>query len=345
MKYTKKNLAELDHCYAVNVMDVQGEPYAFFAAENHGPCFAVDCASGGHRLEVWQQPGGTMGMVPIPGRSGEFLAVQRFFRLYDWEEACLVWVKPDGMGSFAVRELFTLPYLHRFDILERSGKLWLVVCTLAAHKQTREDWSTPGSVYVAPFPQDWDESIQLQKLLGDCYRNHGYARQHQKGYDVGIVTCDSGVFEITPPGNSEGAWQVSQLATMAASDADFVDIDGDGELEMATIEPFHGQYFRIYKRVNGCYQQVFQHPEVTEFYHVVKAGTLAGKPCFVGGCRRGLQQLFVITWDAQQQRFVVDTVDSGVGPSNVCLYHGPKGDVIYSANRESAQAAAYAVEE
>ena len=92
------------------------------------------------------------------------------------------------------------------------------------------------------------------------------------------------------------------------------------------------------------YRKVFEHPEATEFYHVVKAGYLAGVPCFVGGCRRGRQQLFVVYWDAESGRFRWDLVDEGVGPSNVWIHHGADGDEIYAANREAAQAAVYTVE-
>lgn len=340
MKYTKKPLAELDHCYAVSVMESAGQPWAFFAAENRNPCIAVDCATHTRKKTVWEQPGGTMSMVEIPGRPGEFLAVQKFYKLFQWEEACLVWGKPAGEG-YAVRELFTLPYLHRFDILRRDGRAWLVACTLAAHKETREDWSQPGSVYAAPLPDDWDGKIELKEILGGCYQNHGYARLAGPGYDIGLSTCEQGVFKLIPPAAGSGEWTVEQIMPQATSDADVIDIDGDGEAEIATIERFHGCYFRIYKKIGGEYQQVYQHPEVTEFYHVVKAGKLAGRPVFVGGCRRGRQQLFVVCWDEKAQAFVTDTVDEGVGPSNACIYDNR----IYAANREAAQAAVYFVEE
>lgn len=344
MKYRKKILAELDHCYAVNVMDVAGEPYAFFAAENKNPCFAVDCATQTKRIQVWDQPGGTMGLVPIPGRPGEFLAGQKFYRLFDWEEACIAWVKPDGKGGYEFKEVCAKPYLHRFDLLQRDGRTWLIACTLAAHKTARDDWSFPGSIYVAEFPSDWDQEIHLTELKGDCFQNHGYTRLHRDGYDIGLATCEQGVFEVIPPAAGSQAWEVRQIMPQATSDADVIDIDGDGEPEIATIERFHGCYFRIYKKVDGTYRQVFEHPEVTEFYHVVKAGTLAGRPCFVGGCRRGKQQLFVVWWDKEGQTFQIDTVDEGVGPSNVCIYNGPGGDAIYAADREAALAAAYFVE-
>ena len=344
MRFTKRILEEQDHCYAVSVMQADGAPYAFFAAENRGGCFAWDCDTLTRRKTVWEQPGGTMSIVPIPGRPEEFLAVQKFFRLYDWEEACLVWAKPDGQGGYQVKELFTLPYLHRFDLLERDGRVWFIGCTLAAHKQTREDWSCPGGVYIAPMPNGPDEPFELTVLRDDFYQNHGYARVQREGYTAGLVTCRQGVFLVSPPAAPDGEWTVEQLMDQPTSDADLIDIDGDGEAEIATIEEFHGCWFRIYKKTAGGYQKVFEHPEVTEFYHVVKAGTLCGQPVFVGGCRRGKQQLFVVRWDAAAGAFAVDTVDEGVGPSNAAIYNGPAGDCIFAADREAAKAAVYFAE-
>ena len=345
MRFEKKVLAELDHVYAVNVMESCGEDAVFFAAENRGPCIAVDCAGHERIKRVWDEPGGTMSMVSIPGRPGEFLAVQKFFRLYDWEEACLVWVKEDGRGGYAVKELFTLPYLHRFDILQRDGRCWLVVCSLAAHKSARDDWQYPGSVYAAPMPDGPDGKIELKEIMGGCFQNHGYARISQDGYDVGLIACAQGVFRLIPPRAGGDGWTVEKIMDMATSDADAIDIDGDGEREIAAIEPFHGCYFRIYKKIGGAYRMVYEHPEVSEFYHVVKAGYLLGRPCFLGGCRRGKKQLFAVYWDKETKSFVTETVDEGVGPSNACIRNGRDGDVIYSANREAAQAAAYFVRE
>ena len=165
------------------------------------------------------------------------------------------------------------------------------------------------------------------------------------GYDAGLVTCQQGVFLFIPPAKESSDWDVQQLMTQRTSDAALIDLDGDGEEEIATIEPFHGKYFRIYKRQDGVWTQIFEHPETTEFYHVVKAGTLCGRPAFVGGCRRGKQQLFAVTWDQAAQKPVVQLVDEGVGPSNVVIYHGAHGDCIFAADREAAEAAVYFAEE
>ena len=344
MRFRKKILKEQDHCYAVSVMDTKEGPYVFYAAENKGPCYAWDCASLSNERTVWDGPGGTMSMVPLPGKKGEFLAVQKFFRLYDWEEACLTWVKEGDDGGFKVKELFTLPYLHRFDILQRNGNTWLIACTLAEHKKTREDWEYSGKVYAALLPEDLSEDIKLSVLKDDLYQNHGYARITKEGYDTGLVTCREGVYEFVPPETADGEWKIEKLMPQPTSDADMIDIDDDGEPEIATIEEFHGCWFRIYKKIDGAWKMVFQHPEVTEFYHVVKAGWLCGKPVFVGGCRRGKKQLFIVYWDNASQGFIAETVDEGVGPSNAVIYNGENGDMIFSADREDAKAAVYFVE-
>lgn len=347
MHFTKRILEEQDHCYAVEVMQVQGEPYVFYAAENRGGCFAWDCETLSKRLSVWEQPGGTMSIVEIPGKPGEFLAVQKFFRLYDWEEACLVWVKPRSDGNFDVRELFTLPYLHRFDLLKRDGRVWLLACTLAEHKQTREDWSCPGNVYGALLPDDWNQPIELTRLRSNFYQNHGYCRIPREKFNQGLVTCQQGVFLVTPPAGNDDpvTWDIRQLMTQPTSDAALIDLDGDGQEEIATIEAFHGNHFRIYHRSGDEWTQIYEHPETTEFYHVVKSGTLCGKKVFIGGCRRGKQQLFAVSWNPETQSPEMTVVDEGVGPSNALIYNGRNGDWIFSANREKAQAAAYLVEE
>lgn len=343
MKFEKKLVEKLDRCYAVNVIDINNEKYGFYATEGHGECFAYDCESFTKRAQVWEQPGGTMSMVPIPDKPGEFLAIQKFFRLYQWEEACLVWVKLDKNGKFQVKKMFTLPYLHRFDIVKRSGVNWLLCCTLAAHRDSKEDWTTPGSVYAGILPENPEEEIKLQCLKGDCFQNHGYTRVWKDDYSYGLITCQQGVFSFIPPKTVDGSWEIKKILNKAVSDVDVIDLDGDGNLEMAVIEQFHGRYFRIYKYIDGVWEKVYEHPEVTEFYHVVKAGTLCGEPVFLGGCRRGKQQLFAVSYRKDLKKYEMTVIDEKIGPSNVCIYNSIKGDKILVAGREIGQALVYEV--
>jgi hypothetical protein len=76
----------------------------------------------------------------------------------------------------------------------------------------------------------------------------------------GLVTCEEGAFEVTPPQTPGGEWTVTQFMDWPISDISAIDIDGDGELEFATIEAFHGEYFRVYKKIDGVLQEGLRAP-------------------------------------------------------------------------------------
>ncbi len=346
MKFEKTPLFELDHVYAVNSIEMpDGSRQALFASEAHDACYMLplpECDAEKRTL-VWSQPGGVMSMVPIEDRPGEFLAISKFFRLYQWEEAEIIWVWPDGKGGFNTKSLLNIPYIHRFDVIKTEKGLFFIGGNLSDKKETKDDWSVSGNVFTGEVDLENREIRNVQKLMTGIYRNHGYCRDVENGVTRSLIGCHDGIFAVTAPGMGGDGWQVEKLADMSVSDMAMVDIDGDGEKELATIEPFHGQYFRIYKNNGGKWEQVFQHPEVTEFYHVAWAGTLCGRPAFIGGCRRGKKQLFAVLHNGKD--FEINTIDQDVGPSNVSVFHGPDGDMILAANREKGEAAVYRVSE
>ncbi len=100
MKFNRNILTELERCYSVACMDINEKPHAFFASEGRFGCYAFSCSDYTDGKTVWDQPGGTMSIVKIPGKKGEFLAGQKFFKMFDWEEAEMVWVKTLADGSF-----------------------------------------------------------------------------------------------------------------------------------------------------------------------------------------------------------------------------------------------------
>lgn len=349
MRIEKQNLSALDQCYSVSVMEHNGAPSVFFASEaRDGACLAWDIPGLKNRQTIWTEPGGCMSMVPIPGRQNEFFAIQRFYRLWNWEGAQLVWVKLTDDGETFMKPMVNLAYLHRFDFLCSEGEVYLIACTVADRKSSLEDWSCPGRVYVAKLPQNLEDGLELTTLRDGLYQNHGYARIRWQGREAGLVTCRNGAFVVTPPtGRSQIGqsrdWQVEQLLDIPISDADMIDIDGDGQPEMATIEAFHGDRFRIYKKIDGAWRMVFQHPEIADFYHVVKAGVIAGCPVFVGGGRGGKQQLFLVRQDGPGADFEVVTMDEGSGPSNVAIAGIDGMDMVFAANRQSNYATVYKI--
>jgi hypothetical protein len=324
----KRFLASLNRCYSASHIVVDGQARILLATEGEGPCLAWAGAEYAAQHVVWDGPGGTMSIVPIAGTNGEFLAVQKFFRMFQWEEAKVVHVRPSGNASYDVSDVLHLPYIHRFDVLPVGDRLYFIGCTLATHKDSKEDWGSPGKIWVGEYTGSGP--LQVTVLKDGLTKNHGYSRLTRDGTASSLVTCEQGAFEVTPPQRPNDPWIVRQFMDWPISDIAAIDIDGDGELE--------------YKKIDGAFRQVYEHPEVSEFYHVVVADTLASRPVFIGGCRRGKQQLFYV--HAVQTGPLVlqaQVIDEAVGPSNVHVMHEAQRDIIVSANREKAEAALYIV--
>ncbi len=342
MKIQKQFLATLKGCYSCNSIELNGRTNILLASEGENACLAWSAPDYTQRHTVWEGPGGTMSIVPIPGTNGEFLAVQKFFRMFDWQEAKVVHVRPLATGGYAITDVLQLPYVHRFDLLTVGDRHYFIGCTLATTKATRDDWSNPGKIWVGEYTGVGPMKISV--LKDGLTKNHGYSRLVQDGVMRGLVTCEEGAFEVTPPQIPGGEWAVRQFMDWPISDISAIDIDGDGELEFATIEDFHGPYFRIYKKIDGAFKKVFEHPEVTEFYHVVVGASLAGEPVFIGGCRRGKQQLFYVRAKKKSPlELEAVLIEEGVGPSNVYVLHEKNRDIIVAANRETDEAALYVV--
>ena len=342
MNIQKQFLATLPMCYSCNSIEVNGRTNILLASEGENPCLAWSAPDYTQSHAVWSGPGGTMSIVPIPGTNGEFLAVQKFFRMYDCEEAKIVHVRPQPSGGYEVTDILSLPYVHRFDLLTVGDRHYFIACTLATTKATKDDWSDPGKIWVGEYTGVGP--LKINVLKDGLAKNHGYSRLVRNGLMHGLVTCEQGAFEVTPPQTPGAEWTIRQFMDWPISDISAIDIDNDGELEFATIEDFHGRHFRVYKQVDGVFKKVFEHPEVTEFYHVVVGTTLAGEPVFIGGCRRGKQQLFYVR--AKQQaplELEAVVIEEGVGPSNVYVLHEKDRDIIVAANRESDEAALYIV--
>ena len=109
MKFEKRFLTEMNRCYSASSIVVDGQSRILLATEGEGPCLAWSGPDYAARHTVWDGPGGTMSMVPIPGTDGEFLAVQKFFKMFQWEEAKVVHVRPLSSGGYEVTDLLHLP--------------------------------------------------------------------------------------------------------------------------------------------------------------------------------------------------------------------------------------------
>jgi len=342
MRFEKIKLDTMERCYAAGVITAGGKSYAVFASESiGGPCYAYSGKDFSHREIVWENSGGTMSIVQIPGRDGEFIAVQGFFPGFQSAGAKLVWGK-HGAAGWKVKDFAALPYVHRFDLFTVEDEIYLFAAVLCGSKKDREDWSDPGKILVGKLPRTPEGGIEFFELYGNQTRNHGYCRARFNGKDAAYWSSDDGVFAAVPPQKKGGQWNITKLIDRPVSDIALCDLDGCGEDEIVSIEPFHGNRFVVNKKSGSGYEVVWRYPSEIDFAHTVVNCRLLGKPAVIGGVRRKGCELFVLRHESGRG-FFTDLVEAGAGTSNAAVTNFDGRDVIIAANHTKNEAAIYLV--
>lgn len=347
MKYNKRFLKDIFKCYAVSSVKIDSKPNLIFAGEGKSAGLYVFSGEDfSKETTIWENSGGTMSISPIPEKEGYFLASKGFISMVEAQDSHVVIVRYKD-GEFKYSKIVDLPYLHRFDIVKgEDGTNYFVGATIADYKENKEDWSHPGKLYVAEFPKDLDQDfmLDLEVIQDGLTINHGYCKGSYNGLEAAYIGAKEGVFVAVPPKKKGDKWVVEKILNEPTSDMAVIDIDMDGELELAVLAPFHGDEFKIYKKINGKYEVVYKYPVYQDFYHTVLSCTLKGKPCFIGGARRNRMQLFAVSYDEKAQKFVSEVIDEGVGPSNAYVVYDEGREIILSANRQIGHATIYYVE-
>jgi hypothetical protein len=344
MKFKKQILGELARCYSNNYLTIDGSNVLLYASEQVGGNLV---AYYGKDYKESASPssflGGTMSIVNIPNKDNEFLVTQGFYPGFEAKGSSVSHLKLIN-NNFEIQEIVTIPYLHRFDCFYQNGIYYFVGATLCKNKENREDWSSPGEIIVAEFDQDLTKLSNIQVLKEGLTKNHGYFKYQYKGKLSSFITCEEGVFVVSPPSSKTGKWSIEQILSTPTSDIALIDIDYDNELELITISPFHGKELNIYKFIDGKYQIVWTYQEETDFIHALASGTLLGVNSFVVGARRVNKELFVIQYDKTTKEYKTTLIDKDCGTSNVTILNNKEGDYILASNNGVHQAVLYQVD-
>ncbi|WP_123053293.1 hypothetical protein [Clostridium sp. JN-1] len=348
MKVKKKIISNLTKCYSIAPLKYNNKDHLLVAAEKADKCLLFD-QDGNLEDTVWSEPGGVMSMVQVPGSNGQFLATHKFYSPNDSKEAKIVVVTPVSKGNWEVRTLVKLPHVHRFDIVKRNGVNYLIACALKSGHEFKEDWSVPGKVYAAVLPDDLsafndENQLKLTVLKDNMLKNHGYYRVKDNGVETSIISADCGVYQFIPPETVDSCWNINKLLDVPASDAVLVDMDEDGEKELAVLSPFHGDQISIYKKLNGKFEKIYDYEKKADFTHAIYGGELCGKPALVVGHRKGERNLIVFTYDKVKGDYKAQIIDKDCGPANVFRYKKEGKDIIISTNREINEVAMYILE-
>jgi len=340
MKVTKQVLSPLEKVYAVSFFALEGRQHVLAATEEHGPCLLFSPPDWTASI-VWDGPGGTMNLIPLPDRAGEFLAIQNFFPVFQSESAGIVHTAYDrAKHQWYVTRVLDLPFVHRIEVIQERAGVYLAAGTLCAGKAFRDDWSQPGAVYVGQIPRQLADPWQMTPVLTGLAKNHGLYAAVFHGRQCLLAAGQEGLFSIQVPTESETTWMTRRLIDHEVSDVVAFDLDEDGKPELVTIEPFHGDILAVYREENGRWNKI--HEEAISFGHALWAGRLGNEVGILVGNRGGQKELL---WfrvvSGRPFRVEREVLDSGVGPAQIAVASENGKFRIVSANHGTGQVSLY----
>jgi len=342
MKVEKRRLAELEEVYVVRAMTLGGETHLLAASEKRRGACLLFSPPDWRASVAWDGPGGAMSLSPVPGREGVLMVIQQFFPVFQSEDAglYLIRVGADPERPWDVARVADLPFVHRLEIVDVAGTPFMVASSMCGGKSFRDDWSKPGAVYVAPVPTDASPTTTLTPVLQGVSKNHGMHVTTLGGAPVVLISAEEGIFSIAIPKTPDGDWPSTKLIDVGVSDLCAADLDGDGENEIVTIEPFHGNRLAVYRCVDSTWTAIYE--AELDFGHVVWAGTIAGAPAILAGSRGADKELAMLAVTAAGPFSVERTVlDTAVGPTQVAVVNQGDSDLILSANHGAGEVALY----
>jgi len=343
MQLTKRVLARLKSPYPLGLLALDGKQCVVGSTEDHGPV-VMAAPPYDEAIEIVPGPGGCMALVPDAERPGELYAIMGCFPGYKFQTGAIYRIGREA-GQWTRTKLADLPFAHRIDFVTRGGNRYLMAATLAADKSDPSDWSRPGTLYACRVPRQPEEQWSLVPVLENIHRNHGLLVQRFEGRRSILVSGTEGLFasNLEQPG---GSWAFKTVLRDEVSEVVVLDVDGDGEDELITIEPFHGNFLRVYKRFPGRYEKAWE-GEIA-FGHGLLAGRLGGAPSILVSNRAESRDLLLFQFPqgarpsgrglSEPTRTVVDP---GAGAANMLILSHNGEDRIFSTNQSAGEIAVY----
>lgn len=332
----REKLALLEYAYSINLIEIDGVEYCITASEaRSGDILLISTGDGGIQ-KITGLKGGVMSIIPIPEENGGFLAIQRFYPIFNSAQAELVHCRIVQAGepelTAEVETVFELPYIHRFALMGHAGARKIIAGALCGGKAFQDDWSKPGFVNCYSLDSHF-KPVQCTRLIDSISRNHGMFIRPD---GTCMVSGDEGVWAI------DAEMRVTKLLDMPVSDLFMYDLDGDGADEMVCISPFHGDRLSVLKEQSGNWTELCGCG--INFGHSVYAGVCGGP--FVLSCSRaGDKRTDIWSFTCDSGRYALESSEftSGVGAANIVVKSVGKSIVFYAADHGCGEVARYTV--
>ena len=330
----KKVIVNIESVYTANAFTVDGHTMIAAGSETK-PSVLLHNLSTKETCQVGGCPGGVMSFVPVPGCPDVFYSIMGLFPPFVGLEAGVFRHKRTAEG-WETDRIMHLPFAHRCDILAVDGTNYLFAASASKHKDNPLDWSNAGETYVITLDNDGNPSAP-QLLKGDLWRNHGMLKWTVEGKETILVSGAEGIFSLD---KTDVGWTERLIFDHEVSEFGFVDLDKDGNDELVTIEPFHGNTINVYKKIDGVWTLKFT--DSLSFGHGLSCGTFNGEPVFVVGNRRGSLTLDMFTVaDLENGELVRNVIEEEAGPTQTLIFNFNGKDYILSANQLKNEVAIY----
>jgi hypothetical protein len=324
---------EMGMPYAVAVLGAGPGASVACGTEDHGPIVRIDPPYREAR-PLAPGPGGCMGVAPDPARPTDLYAIMGCFPGYRFQGGGIYRIRA-GTGPERVLDL---PFAHRIGFGERAGRRVLLAASLAADKKDAADWSQPGALYAADLDGD-PARLRLEPVLPGIHKNHGFLLARLEGRRALLIGGQEGLLavDLETPGER---WPVRQVLAAETSEVALLDVDGDGEAELFTIEPFHGDALRGYRRAPSGWAPFWE--AALQFGHGLTAGSFLGAPSLLVSSRSGAKELALFQFDptapGRPRRIVLE---QGAGAANMAVVSHAGRDHVLSANQAAGQIVLY----
>ena len=368
----KTKLADLESGYAISTLRLNGATHVIAAPEGKGP-FILFPPPEWKPTILADGHGGVMSIVELPGHESTLAASGECYPGFQFENGGVFLLHPgepqeepeprhsrhSARGSnrdrggiaqaevmWSVKRGFDLPFAHRLDTLSIKGRPYLISATSAAGKANKDDWSRPGTVYATRIPEQLDGIWEQVQILEGIFRNHGLHHTVLDGRETLLVGGAQGLIALLVPSEEGEPWERHTLLPREVSEVYAADLDEDGQMELVTIEPFHGNQLSVYKRsgdrIDGSWHRLFEAD--LSFGHGLWAGSLAGEPAVMAGSRTGDMDLSVFSIQSLvpfvAQRSVIER---GAGPTQLLVLQENGQEHIFSVNQSLSEVAMYTV--
>jgi hypothetical protein len=340
MTFEKTVIHHLNVPYAIGTLGSGPESSVVCATEDHGPAVRVPPPYR-HAEAFLPGPGGCMALVSDPERRGEMYAIMGCFPGYRFQGAGIYWTRVRQEGESTAVRVLDLPFAHRIGIVRRGSSRYLLAASLAADKKDAPDWTRPGGVYAARLDGNADTPLRLDPVLTGMHRNHGFLLAELEGAPVLLIGAAEGVIAIDLASTHTG-WPSRQVLAQETSEVAVFDVDGDGVDELITIEPFHGNTLRAYRR-SGKSWSPFWDAEL-DYGHGVLAGMFDAQRSIFVSNRGGSRDLLLFQFADGSGRPTRIVVDDGAGAANMLVIgHGTRAgrDRLFAANQAAGEIAMY----